>query len=86
MNTDVGGVGVRLSFYLQSLLVGERILFWHCRLSRSLTRKLGVLAALSRDFDEISTSLQTLFMTNLSMTVTTFTLGFKKNPNLTLQE
>ncbi|KLO17533.1 hypothetical protein SCHPADRAFT_994226 [Schizopora paradoxa] len=67
MNTDVSGIGVRISFYLQALF-------------------LSLLSARSGSLDEITDSLYTLVATNMAMAVTSLILGFKENPEISLQD
>ncbi|KAJ7060338.1 hypothetical protein C8F01DRAFT_1142329 [Mycena amicta] len=67
MNTDISGIGMRVSFYLQTLF-------------------LSCLSARSSSLEEIMGALYTLLFTNTAMAVTALILGFKRVPEMSLQD
>ncbi|KAJ7054544.1 hypothetical protein C8F01DRAFT_1259386 [Mycena amicta] len=67
MNTDISGIGMRVSFYLQTLF-------------------LSCLSARSASLEEIMGALYTLLFTNTAMAVTALILGFKRVPEMSLQD
>lgn len=86
LNLDVSGIGVRISFYLQTLFLGE-----YCSLyapsQRALTSSiLACLSARSGSLDEITGTLYTLIATNMAMAVTSLLLGLKPQPEISFQE
>ena len=94
INSDVSGIGVRVSFYLQSLLLGKRRSFFisiylrvlfHCT-DESRLPYIAFMAIRGKTVNEISSAMYTLVITNLAMVVTAFIMGFKKNPSLTFHE
>jgi hypothetical protein len=81
-NPDVSGIGVRVSFYLQSVLLcaSPAARFTH----RRDPIFPAVLAARSASADEITDALSTLIVTNLAMCVTTMVQALEND--LTLYE
>jgi hypothetical protein len=87
MNTDVSGIGVRISFYLQILFLGGRLIIAVVYvLHASLTILSACLSARSGSLDEITSSLYTLIATNMAMAVTALILGWKPNPEISFHE
>ena len=84
LNTDISGIGVRISFYLQTLFLGTRAslvgFYWR------LISRLGFLSARSGSIHEIAGALYTLMSTNAAMGVTGLILGLKPVPEISLQE
>jgi hypothetical protein len=85
MNTDIGGIGVRISFYLQTLFLGvpsnDRIL-----IERLIEMLPASLSARSRSLEEVIGSLYTLIATNMAMAITALILGLKPQPEITFHE
>lgn len=85
LNSDISGVGVRLSFYFQTLFLGITIVFVNYFLHILISR-LGFLSARSGSIVEISGALYTLMATNTAMAVTGLILGLKAVPEISFQE
>ena len=86
LNSDISGIGVRISFYLQTLFLGTRTRF--CKLYSSLliASRLGFLSARSGSSNEIAGALYTLMATNTAMAITGLILGLKPGPEISFQE
>ncbi|KAJ7759549.1 hypothetical protein B0H16DRAFT_593764 [Mycena metata] len=85
LNTDISGIGVRLSFYLQTVFLGNSILF-SCLVLFQLSANPGCLSARSTSPEEVTGALYTLLATNTGMAVTAFILGFKSRPEISLHD
>lgn len=84
LNADISGIGVRTSFYLQTLFLGTRASF--VRFYWELISRLGFLSARSGSIYEIAGALYTLMSTNAAMGITGLILGLKPIPEISLQE
>ena len=83
----VGGIGVRISFYLQALFLGNLLSTPLLLIRMHLNGTVAWLSARSASFKEKRSSLYALIATNIAMVVTTTTiLSFKPKPEVTLQE
>jgi hypothetical protein len=85
MNTDISGIGVRVSFYLQTVFLGNTLFSCHLVLFQSSTNP-GCLSARSTSPEEVAGALYTLLATNTGMAVTALILGFKSRPEISLHE
>ena len=86
-NSDVSGIGVRISFYLQSLFLGEQLLaHGHCPPWFSTDRLSALLSARSGEVDDVSGALQILVTTNVAYVIASFVSGFSSQPQITYQE
>lgn len=88
MNTDISGIGVRISFYLQALFLGAQspsIPFPIVSVD-AMRRREACLSARSGSLDEITGALYTLVATNMAMAVTSLILGFKRTREMTFHE
>ena len=86
LNADVGGIGVRISFYLQALFLGNLLSNPLLLIRMHLNGIVAWLSARSASFKEKRSSLYALIATNIAMVVTTTILSFKPKPEVTLQE
>ncbi|KAJ7759520.1 hypothetical protein B0H16DRAFT_1884890 [Mycena metata] len=84
LNTDISGIGVRVSFYLQTVFLGNT-LFSYLVLFQ-LSANPGCLSARSTSPEEVTGALYTLLATNTGMAVTAFILGFKSRPEISLHD
>jgi len=73
MNTDVSGIGVRVSFYVQTLLLAAQA----CLSARSNS---------GGAFLEITSAFYTLIATNMAMSITALILGLKPNPEISFHD
>ena len=85
LNTDISGVGVRISFYLQTLFLGEchgYPLSGH----QPDWAPSALQAARSATQDEIAGAEYTLIVTNVAMAITALILGLKPTPEISFHE
>jgi hypothetical protein len=85
MNTDISGIGVRISFYLQTIFLGENTQEFPLT-APSLTGHLACLSAKSQELPEITGALYTLIATNMAMAVASLILGTKPEPEISFHE
>ena len=84
LNNDISGIGVRVSFYIQTLLLGALstpFSMFHSKASPS-----AILCTRSGSLDEIMSAMYTLISTNMAIAVTALILGLKPNPEISLHE
>ena len=86
MNNDVSGIGVRISFYLQTLLLGETSTGTEVVASWLTDLLPACLSARSGSPDEITGALYTLIATNMAMAITALILGLRPEPEITFHE
>jgi hypothetical protein len=74
-NSDISGIGVRISFYLQSVLLGKlRPMRWVDCIVFTYSTPIALLSVHTKDKADISDALNTLVITNLAYCGKTFRL------------
>jgi len=87
MNTDIGGLGVRISFYMQTIFLGGCYSpLLHLTLNPRHVLQLAALSARSEKLEENMGALSTLIATNMAMAVTALILGLRPEPEMSFQE
>ena len=86
-NADITGPGVRTSFYVQTVSLGECGRCVDLR-SPSYHSTLALLSLRTRDDEpgQADTPLWTLTLTNMAYITATLGMGFRRQPTLTLYE
>lgn len=90
LNTDIAGIGVRISTYVQSLLTSKCLIPQRIpspsisRLTRS--HRLVVFLTVSPDIDKVYDQSFPFVIMNISVMVAALVLGFSANPQISLQE
>ncbi|KAF7361202.1 hypothetical protein MSAN_01152300 [Mycena sanguinolenta] len=76
LNPDISGIGVRISYYLQTLFLG----------ATAAAKTVAGCLLRSGSLDEISGALYTLMATNIAMAVAGLILGLKPAPEISFQD